>query len=71
MATIIQVSETRFIAGDAATALEEGEHWCGFCGGDGLEFADDELGVCWGCFGMGVTVCTDTACPSHSTLHLP
>ena len=70
MATIIQVSDTRFIAGDAATVLEDGEHWCESCGGDGLDCGyDDELTVCYVCCGSGVVLCTDTACLTHSTLH--
>lgn len=71
MATIIQLSETSFIAGDAATSLEEGEHWCESCGGDGLEYDYDDLVICWACSGMGVVDCADTACLTHSSLHLP
>lgn len=68
MATIIQAGPDRFIAGD--TVLDIGQHWCGYCHGEGLEYDwDDNLTTCTGCFGRGTVDCEDTACPTHSTLH--
>lgn len=70
MATIIDCGNDRYIAGDPADRLGIGEHWCDWCNGSGLEYGwDDELVICMGCDGGGVTECTDTACPTHSTLH--
>lgn len=70
MATIIELGNGRFIAGDPAAELREGEHWCPSCGGEGLEYDwDDSLTPCGNCWGSGVVECTDTACPVHSALH--
>ncbi len=70
MATVLDLGNGRYIAGDPPTTLSEGQHWCGSCGGSGLEYGwDDELGICFDCCGTCVTNCTDTACPNHSTLH--
>lgn len=70
MATIIQAGEDRFIAGDRPAELPDGHHWCGWCGGDGLEYdVDGQLTICLVCSGTCTVECTDTACPAHSTLH--
>lgn len=74
MATVIDCGDGRFIAGDPADHLEDGQHWCWSCGGTGLEYSywgDDEprLEVCARCDGIGVIDCTDTSCPTHSSLH--
>lgn len=70
MATIIELSDGSCIAGDPLVSLGLGEHWCGYCGGDGLEYDfDGELTICMGCFGACVVQCEDTACIAHSTLH--
>lgn len=66
MATII---ETRhgFIGGDPDTTLHEGNHWCEYCRGDGLEFdMDNELTVCGGCAGVGHVECDDADCTDHA-----
>ncbi|OJU39665.1 MAG: hypothetical protein BGN97_00135 [Microbacterium sp. 69-10] len=70
MATIIQTGPDSFIAGDPPTDLNLGQHWCGWCHGDGLEYDyDGELQLCGGCEGRGTVDCEDTACPTHSVLH--
>lgn len=70
MATIIDCGDGSLIAGNPATELGIGDHWREWCRRDGLEYGwDDTLDLCGGCFGSGVTDCTDTACITHSTLH--
>ncbi|QTV79499.1 hypothetical protein [Microbacterium sp. NIBRBAC000506063] len=70
MATIIELGDGRFIAGDPPAALDIGEHWCESCGGDGLEYDfEGELTICFGCHGRCTVDCDDTACPVHSALH--
>lgn len=70
MATIIQTGPNSFIAGDPPEQLDIGQHWCPSCGGTGLEYDwDDALTICFGCGGVCVLDCNDTACPTHSTLH--
>lgn len=70
MATIIDLDDGSNIAGDPPTTLDLGEHWCDYCGGDGLEYDfDAELSICMGCFGRCVRDCEDTACLTHSALH--
>lgn len=70
MATIIDLPDGGFIAGNPPTELGHGEHWCDWCDGDGLEYDyDGDLTICRGCDGVCVRDCTDTACPEHSTLH--
>jgi hypothetical protein len=70
MATIMDLGDGRFIAGDPPAELREGEHWCQWCAGSGLEYDwDDTLTTCGGCWGAAVLECTDTACPVHSSLH--
>lgn len=72
MATVIEVGNGSFIAGDPPERLDLGQHWCEWCGGNGLEYdADDYLTTCGGCWGTCVRDCTDTACLVHSTLHPP
>ncbi len=69
MATIIQVSETRFIAGDPPETLPENHHWCEYCGGDGLEYDhEDELTVCGNCYGTCTYECEGDDCraPEHA-----
>ena len=74
MATIIDLPDGSFIAGDPPESLDLGQHWCDWCGGSGLEYVygfDDEttLQICSGCWGVCVRDCKDTACPEHSALH--
>lgn len=70
MATIIDLGDGSFIAGDPPTELDLGQHWCDSCGGSGLGYDwDDTLTTCGGCCGTCVRDCDDTACPTHSTLH--
>lgn len=70
MATIIWTSDTSGIFGDPPDGLDLGQHWCPSCGGSGLEYDyDGELTICFGCLGVCVVDCTDTACPEHSSLH--
>ena len=65
MATIIE-TEHGFIAGEPTEVLPYWHHWCGRCGGDGLEYdGDGELAVCGGCFGSGVEPCLDPLCGEH------
>lgn len=69
MATIIQTSPNSFIAGDPANQPGDREHWCGSCAGSGLDYDyNDELTVCYGCCGSGVTPCDDVDCPEHAPL---
>jgi hypothetical protein len=69
MATILELGDGFFIAGDPPAVLDLGEHWCDWCLGDGLEDYGDGLTLCGGCDGRGVRVCEDTACRTHSALH--
>lgn len=69
MATIIEVGDGSFIAGDPPDELPMGFHWCDYCYGDGLEDYGDGLTICGGCAGTCTRECTDTACPEHSSLH--
>lgn len=70
MATIIDLPDGSFIAGDPPSELDLGQHWCESCGGSGLEYDwNGDLTICYMCVGVCVTDCTDTACPAHSTLH--
>lgn len=70
MATIIDLGDGSFIAGDPPTDLDLGQHWCDVCGGDGLDYGwDGDLDICFSCDGRGVRDCDDTACLTHSTLH--
>lgn len=69
MGTIIETGRGRFIASDPPSKLAEGEHWCDYCGGDGLEEDEQGLAICRNCSGNGVLDYTDTACRDHSTLH--
>lgn len=70
MATIIDLGDDSFIAGDPPEALDIGQHWCEYCDGDGLDYDfDGELSICGGCSGACVRDCTDTACLTHSALH--
>lgn len=66
MATIIDLGNDRFIAGDPDTTLHEGNHWCDWCGGDGLDYDyEGDLMVCFGCFGVGQAECVDPECKEH------
>lgn len=68
MATIIEVGDSRFIAGDPATELEPCNHWCDYCGGAGLEEDfNGDLVVCGGCEGFGQVECDVTDCEQHPT----
>lgn len=67
MATIIELGDGGFIAGDPPTVLPYGQHWCEWCGGDGLEYdVDVELTICGGCGGCG-GLCTEECfgCEDH------
>jgi hypothetical protein len=66
MATIIDLDNDRFIAGDPDTTLHDNNHWCYGCGGDGLDYDyNDELTICSGCSGIGQVECDDTGCTLH------
>jgi hypothetical protein len=66
MATIIDLGNGRFIAGDPDTVLAPTSHWCQWCNGDGLEYdSDGELTVCLGCFGIGQMECDNPECADH------
>lgn len=67
MATIIDLGDGSFIAGDPADTLADGHHWCEFCGGDGLDYDDDGLTVCYPCFGVGTSECE--GCDAHPLAH--
>lgn len=70
MATIIDLGDSGFIAGDPPEELDLGQHWCEYCAGDGLEDTwDGDIQVCTACYGVCVTQCEDTACLTHSALH--
>lgn len=69
MATIFELDNGSFIAGDPPTTLDLGQHWCTWCHGDGVEDYGDGLTICGGCEGRGVVDCEDTACSVHSALH--
>lgn len=71
MATIIDLPDGSCIAGDPPEVLDIGQHWCEYCGGDGLDYDwDNNLTICGFCSGSCVQDCEDTACLAHSTLHL-
>lgn len=58
MATIIELGGGAFIAGDPPETLPFGQHWCRWCGGDGLEYDfEGELGICMGCDGLCTEPC--------------
>ncbi|BAU32442.1 uncharacterized protein MalAC0309_1591 [Microcella alkaliphila] len=64
MATIIEVDENTFIAGDPPAEPPVGQHWCTWCGGDGLENDwDDALTICGGCSGACTEKCF--GCDEH------
>lgn len=64
MATIIDLGNGRFIAGDPPEALPEGHHWCEYCGGDGLDYDyNDDLTTCGGCDGTCTVECE--GCDEH------
>jgi DnaJ-class molecular chaperone len=68
MATIIDLGDGGFIAGDTDTVLAPENHWCEWCGGYGLEHDPDwGLTVCDGCGGSGQSICEDEACEAHRT----
>jgi hypothetical protein len=68
MATIIDLGENRFIAGDPPENLPVGHHWCEWCGGDGLDYdINDELTICGGCSGACIVECADPNCDKHRT----
>lgn len=64
MATIIDLGNGDFIAGDPPEELPFGQHWCGWCGGDGLEYDfEGDLGICPGCSGLCTEACF--GCDEH------
>lgn len=69
MATIIELGNDRFIAGDPDTTLHPGNHWCDFCGGDGLDYdyfnEEPQLTVCGNCCGVGQVQCDNPDCTEH------
>ncbi len=69
MATILDLGNGRYIAGDPADELRPGEHWCYLCFGTGLiEEYDGETFttmVCWNCSGYGALACDDDRCREH------
>lgn len=70
MATIIDLGDGSFIAGDPPVALGIGEHWCEECAGSGLGCDwDNSLSICPSCDGRCTRDCDDTACIVHSALH--
>lgn len=64
MATIIDLPDGGFIAGDPPTELAEGHHWCSWCRGEGIEFDyDGEWAICTGCWGVCTVACE--GCDDH------
>lgn len=64
MATIIDLGNGRFIAGDPPETLPVAHHWCKYCGGDGLEVDDEgDLMVCGECNGTCTLECD--GCDDH------
>lgn len=70
MATVIDAGDGRFIVGDPPTVLPSGFHWCGDCGGDGLEWLDDTINVCSVCDGRGLRECAEPDCATHAPTNL-
>lgn len=70
MATIIEVDENTFIAGDPPTDLPFGQHWCYWCAGDGLDYDDEgDLTTCGACWGSCVEACF--GCAEHPFIGPP
>jgi len=72
MATIIELGNDTFIAGDPPSTLLDGHHWCSSCSGSGLEdYYDQGLGICLSCNGLGQEPCVGTAdCGDCADAHL-
>jgi len=57
MATVLDLGDGRFIAGDPVDELPAGYDWCGSCAGSGLDSGydfDGAIDLCWRCSGDGV-----------------